>query len=42
MKNILFEQKRIKLLNKCHFIENKKEIKHYYYYIKNPANFLVA
>jgi hypothetical protein len=27
MKNILFEQRRIKLWNKCHFIENKTEIK---------------
>jgi hypothetical protein len=27
MKNVLFEQEKIKLLNKQHFVENKTEIK---------------
>jgi hypothetical protein len=39
MKNELFEKKNIKLLNKRHFVENKRD---YTACHKNSVNFLVA
>jgi hypothetical protein len=40
MKNVLFEQEKIKLRNKWCFMENEKEIMQLC--IKNSANFPVA
>jgi hypothetical protein len=39
MKNVLFEYKKIKLLNKWHFVENKTD---YAECLQNVAHFLVA
>jgi len=39
MKNVLFEKKKIKLLNRWHFVENKRD---YTACHKNAVNFLVA
>jgi len=39
MKNVLFEQKKIKLWNKWHFVENKTD---YAARLKNAVKLLVA
>ena len=38
-KNVLFEQKKMKLSNKWHFVQNKTD---YVSSLKYPINFLVA